>query len=145
VTIRHLAAEFPAFAKLIPAEDEVSAAVTADLGELIPALKRAAVIAVKGMPVRLTASAGGLHLEAGTGDDAALAEDITAETAGEPFPFNLNPGYLLDALGTVAASGATAARLAVTQPGKPVLITPAEQTAGPVACRHILMPIRNAG
>lgn len=143
VTIRHLPAEFPAYARLIPAEAEVSATVTAGLGELIPALKRAAVIAVKGMPVRLAASAGALHLQAGTGDDT-LAEDITADTAGDPFPFGLSPRYLLDALTAIAASGARTARIALTRPARPVLIEPAAPP-GPVACRHILMPVKSAG
>ncbi len=98
----------------------------------------------KDHPVRLGITPGEMRIEAGTGDEAGYAEIIPVQLDGEPERIAFNPRYLLDALGAVAATGAGAARIAITTAAKPALITPATPV-GPVACRHVLMPIRGTG
>jgi DNA polymerase-3 subunit beta len=144
VTMRLTAAEFPSYAKLIPAAADLSATVTADLAVITDALKRAAIVVPPKAPVRLAITPGEMHIDAGTGDDAGYAEVIPVDLDGDPQHIAFNPRYLLDALTAVAATGASAARIAITTPVKPALITPAEP-GGPVACRHVLMPIRGTG
>ena len=145
VTVRTVAAEFPDALRFIPAGDEIKAAVTADTAILAAAVKRAAVVAQRDTPVRLTPAPGAMHIEARTGDEAAYADDIPATLDGDPFSIAFKPAFLLDALATVAATGADTARLALTGPARPALITPAESPPGPVACRHVLMPVKTAG
>jgi DNA polymerase-3 subunit beta len=144
VTARLTAAEFPRYTTLIPAREDIKATVTADLADLAAAVKRAAVVAEKDTPVRLGFTPDTMRIDAGTGDDAAYAEDIPACPVGDPFPAAFNPHYLLDALGAVAAAGGDTVRFALTGPAKPALITPAEP-GGPVTGRHVLMPIRGTG
>ena len=148
VTIRTIAAEFPRITPLIPGGDDsehpITATVTAGAGELAAAVKRAAVVAERNTPVRLGITPAGLHLEAGTGDDAAYTDDLEVACEGDTFTIAFRPGYLLDALGSVTAAGGATVRLALTSPARPALLTPAEPS-GPVACRHVLMPVRGSG
>jgi len=145
VTVRTIAAEFPAYATLIPEGDAIEATVTAGLADLAAAVKRAAVVAERDTPVRLGFPGPGvMHIEAGTGDEAAYTEDIPAETGGDPSGIAFKPAFLLDALAAVAATGAERVRFALTGPARPALITLAEP-GGPVTARHVLMPIRGTG
>jgi DNA polymerase-3 subunit beta len=137
--------KFPRVGAFIPGPDSIKASVTVDVAALSAAVKRAAVVAARLTPVRLTPAGETLHLEAGTGDEAGYAEDVSARFDGEPCPIAFNPGYFLDALNAVAAAGASAARLDLTAPDKPGFITPAGDPPGPVSSRHVLVPIRNAG
>jgi DNA polymerase III subunit beta len=149
VTARLVAAEFPRYTTLIPGEASafpVTATVTADLAPLAEALKRAIVVAPsKEHPARLPIGPGEIRIEPGTGDEAGYAETVGAQLDGDPHNVAFNPRYLLDALGAVAATGAAAARIALTGPAKPALITPASAPDGAVNCRHVLMPIRGTG
>jgi DNA polymerase-3 subunit beta len=142
VTIRLIAAEYPAYAKLVPAGHDT--AVTADIAALAAAIKRAAVVAERNTPVRLGFGDGEVLIESGTSDDAALAEIIPVTVDGDPITIGFNPGYLLDVLTAISATGSTAARIAMTGPAKPAVLTPAEPSA-PAGATHVLMPIRCAG
>jgi DNA polymerase-3 subunit beta len=145
VTMRLMDGEFPRWATLIPDGNTVSARVTAELPVITGAVKRAAITAEKNTPVRLAVTGGEIRLESGTGDEAGYAETIPARLDGDPASVSFNPRYLLDTLGAVAATGATGVRIGITTPGRPALITPDGAPDSPVTCRHILMPIRNAG
>jgi DNA polymerase-3 subunit beta len=136
---------FPRVGKFIPDPDSIKAAVTVDIAAMAAAVKRAALVAARNTPVRLTPVGEVLHLEAGTGDEAGYAEDVAAQFDGEPLPIAFNPAYFLDVLNAIAVSGATAARISLTAPDKPGFITPAGDPPGPVTSRHVLVPIRNAG
>jgi len=136
--------KFPRVAKFIPDADSIKASVTVDAAALSAAVKRAALVAERNTPVRLTPAGNALHIGAGTGDEAGYAEDVRAQLDGEPCPIAFNPAYLLDALNAIAA-GASAARIDLTEPSKPALITPAGDPPGPVTSRHVLVPIRSAG
>jgi DNA polymerase-3 subunit beta len=138
--------KFPRVGKFIPDPDSIKGSVTVDVGARWGAVKRAALVAAPNTPVRLTPTLGSaLHIEAGTGDEAGYAEDVPALLGGEPCPIAFNPAYFLDALNAVAAAGASAARIDLTEPSKPALITPAGDPPGPVTSRHVLVPIRSAG
>jgi DNA polymerase-3 subunit beta len=144
LTTRLTAGDYPDVAKLIPGE--FSAIVTADAGELAEAVKRLAVVAARDTPVRLAIGPGHIELTAGSGEEADGTDTAGCELDGDPITIAFHPHRLLDAL---TAVGAGRARLALTTPAKPALITPADDggqdnDAGP-AYRHLLMPIRGAG
>lgn len=146
VTMRLNAGEFPKWGTLIPDAAAVKAAVTVELATLAEAVKRAAVVAERGTPVRLAITGEGIGIESGTGDEAQYAEAIAARLDGDPHRVCFNPAYLLDALATVAATGATSARIALTGETRPALIAPDSPPEGSaVTRRHVLMPIRSAG
>jgi DNA polymerase-3 subunit beta len=109
---------------------------------LAAALKRAAVVAERGTPARLAFTDGSVTVEAGTGDEASYAETVPAALDGEPITIAFNPAYLLDGLAAVTGTGSTAARLAMTTPGKPAVITAA---SGEPGFTYVLMPVRSAG
>ena len=144
VTMRLIAAEFPRYRTLIPAPGDLAATVTADLATLAAAVKRAAVVAGKNTPVRLGIGDGEALIESGTGDDAALTETIPVTLDGDPQRIAFNPAYLLDALTAIAATGSHTARIGITGPARPAVLTPASP-AGPVGCTHVLMPLRGTG
>jgi DNA polymerase III subunit beta len=146
VTMRLGAGEYPKWGTLIPDAAAVKATVTVELPPFAEAIKRAAVVAERNTPVRLAIAGGEISIESGTGDEAQYGEAIAARLDGDPHRVNFNPAYLLDALATVAATGATSARIALTGETRPALIAPADPPEGSaVTCRHVLMPIRNAG
>ncbi len=74
------------------------------------------MVAERETPVRLSFTPAAMHIEAGTGDEAAYAEDIPAGLDGEPIPVAFRPRFLLDALAmsAVTATGADTVRLALT-------------------------------
>lgn len=150
VTIRQLAAEWPNVTKLIPAAKDITTTAVADVAALAAAVKRAAVVAERNTPARFgftrpdgdgTAE---VRVESGTGDEAQLAETVPLTLDGGPLGIALNPGYLLDALAAVTATGSPTARIAMTTPTTPAIITPAEPDS-PGGCTYVLMPIRSAG
>jgi DNA polymerase III subunit beta len=142
VTTRLLAGEYPAWSRLISAESP--ATVTADLATLAAAVKRAAVVAERNTAVSLTFTAAEALIESGTGDEATLAETLPVTLDGDPAGIAFNPGYLLDTLTAIAATGTTAVRIGITSPAKPAIVTPA-QPVTPVTCTHLLMPLRTPG
>lgn len=137
--------KFPRVGAFIPDSADIKASITVDIAGLSAAVRRAALVAARNTPVRLTPIGEALHLEAGTGDEAGYAEDVAARFDGEPLPIAFNPAYFLDALNAVAAAGASTARIDLTAPNKPGFITPAGDPPGPATSRHVLVPIRHAG
>ncbi|KAA0918264.1 DNA polymerase III subunit beta [Dietzia sp. ANT_WB102] len=150
-TTRLLDAEFPKVRQLLPPQHTSVAVV--DVEPLVQAIKRVALVADRGVQVRMAFSDGELALSAG-GDDAAQAnETLQVDFVGEPLTIAFNPGYLLDGLGSVHA-----ARVAFgfTQPSRPAVLRPAPETLpeqgadgaiAPVESDHtyLLMPVRLPG
>ena len=66
---------------------------------------------------------------------------MPASLDGEPVGIAFKPGYLLDGLAAVTGTGATTARIAMTTPLKPAVITPA---TGEPGFTYILMPVKYA-
>lgn len=150
-TTRLLDAEFPKVRQLLPAQHTSMAIV--EVASLVHAIKRVALVADRGVQVRMSFSAGELALSAG-GDDAAQAsETLPVDFIGEPLTIAFNPGYLLDGLGSVRSSRVT---FGFTQASRPAVLRPAPD-ALPVAdpdgaiapidsdFTYLLMPVRLPG
>jgi DNA polymerase-3 subunit beta len=137
-TTRLLSGAYPNVRSLIPSE--FSCAAEVGVAAFAGALKRVALVAERNTPVRLVFSGGQVTLEAGTGDEAQASEELDVKFDGDgEFRVNFNPGYLADGL---AATGTDTARIAMTTPARPAVITSTEDEP---AYRYLLMPIRNAG
>jgi DNA polymerase III subunit beta len=134
-TTRLLDAEFPKYRSLFPSEW----AATADLpvGPFVEALKRVALVADRGMPVRLDFTEGMLVLTAGGDDEGRAEEQLEVAFTGEPLTIGFNPAYLLDGLSAVHAS---MARLSFTKPTKPAVLTGVDGD-GVADYRHLIMPV----
>jgi DNA polymerase-3 subunit beta len=137
-TTRLIDGEFPKYRSLLPNESQTTAIV--ETAALIDAVKRVALVAERNTPVRLSFTAAGLGLEAGTGDEAQAQESVEAQVDGDEIVIAFNPQYLLDGLGAV---GGENVRLAFTTSNKPAVLSSADDTAG--AYRYLLMPVRIGG
>jgi DNA polymerase-3 subunit beta len=135
-TTRLLDAEFPRYRSLFPSEWVSAADVS--VGSLVEAVKRVALVADRGMPVRLDFADGGLTLTAGGEDEGRAEERLEVAYTGEPLTIGFNPGYLLDGLGAVHAP---TARMSFTSANKPAVLT-ALDGDGVVDYRYLLMPVR---
>lgn len=149
VTIRQLDHDkFPAIAHHIAeAGKGTTATAVAEVAALAAAVKRAAVVAAKDTPARFRFTAeggGGARIESGTGDEATHAATVPLKLDGDPIDIAFRPGYLLDGLAAVAATGSAEVRIAMSTPKKPALITPAKADR-PGGCTYVLMPVRAAG
>lgn len=154
-TTRLLDAEFPRFRQLIPAEH--SSAVTVDVEPLITAIKRVSLACDRTAwrvaseaatqliaQIRLDFTADGLKLAAGGDDIASAEEQIPADLDGDPITTAYNPGYLLDALGSLPTGRA---RLTFTTPNRPGLVRPVPAMADTELDDQLmlLMPVRIGG
>jgi DNA polymerase-3 subunit beta len=137
-TSRLVSAEYPRYAGLLPAEFSAVADLAA--GSFAEAVRRVALVAERGVPVRLSFSPGQVVLESGGSEEAQAVEILEAAFDGEDLQIAFNPHYLLDG---IAAIDADTARISFTAPGKPVVIT--GKTDREADYRYMLMPIRPAG
>lgn len=151
-TTRLLDAEFPKFRQLLPKEHTALAAV--EIGPLVDAIKRVALVAERGAQVRMQFSDEGLLMSAG-GDDAGRAEEaIMAEFQGEPLTIAFNPGYLLEGLGALHT---TKVQFGFTSASRPAVLCPTTDEELPAANEsgafpasdgnytYLLMPVRLPG
>ena len=137
-TTRLLDAEFPRYRSLFPSEWTSTADLS--VGPFVEAVKRVALVADRGMPVRLDLADGGLTLTAGGDDEGRAEEQLEVAYTGEPLTIGFNPGYLLDGLGAVHS---TTARISFTSAGKPAVLTGLDD--GVADYRYLLMPVRLPG
>ncbi len=144
----------------------------ADLPALpvIEAVRRAALVAERAGPVRLSFRPDHVVIEAHAEGRARAAETVPADFAGDQPVISFNPHFLLDGLTAAAAAGASGAvtdaadrpdgiaagetgriRLEFNTPAKPALITwvdadgrppSAEGGTGVPAFRYLLVPLR---
>jgi len=91
--------------------------------------------------VRLTFRAGEVVLEAGSGDEAQAMEVLPVTFDGGEFTIAFNHHYLLDGL---TALDADVARLQLTEPTKPAVLTAATSGEESGDYRYLVMPIRTA-
>ena len=117
-TTRLLDAEFPKYRSLFPSEWSATADIP--VPALLEAVKRVALVADRGTPVRLDFAEGSLGLTAGGDDEGRAEEQVEAEFSGEPLTIAFNPAFLLDGLAAVHAG---IARMSFTTPSKPSVIT----------------------
>ena len=151
-TTRLLDAQFPAYRSLLPSEWLAHAEVS--VPALQEAVKRVALVADRGTPVRLEfgSDTATLTLSAGGEDEGRAEEQLEVEFDGEGFTTAFNPTFLLDGLGAVEA---TTARLLFTTPTKPAVIRPASGDQAEAAGDHagpgepdytyLIMPVRLPG
>ncbi|MFB6628829.1 DNA polymerase III subunit beta [Streptomyces sp. NPDC056362] len=132
-TTRLLDGRLPRHDKLF-ALGEHALAVTAR-APLAEAVKRVAVVAEGDSPVQLTFSPTGLHLRAGYEDDVASQHLPAGLTGAESLTVAFNPGYLLDALGSLASPEV---RFHLLGPGQRALLTDAPDPTH----RHLLMSVK---
>lgn len=143
-TTRLIDSDFIAYEKRFPAEAAARAEVSP--AAFTEAVKRVALVADRSTPVRISftpgsgGAAGEAVLEAGSGEDAQAAEVIAVDYDGEPMRIAFAPGYLLDGLAGVSTERA---RLDMTQPTKPVVVSDAPEAEGDEPeFRYLVMPLR---
>jgi DNA polymerase-3 subunit beta len=135
-TTRLLDAEFPKYRSLFPSE--FLSTVDVSVAPLVEAVKRVALVADRGMPVRLELADGGMALTAGGDDEGRAEEQLDVAYEGEALTVGFNPGFLLDGLAAVHAS---VARLSFTNTTKPAVITGVDGD-GVADYRYLIMPVR---
>jgi len=86
---------------------------------LAEAVKRVALVAERGSPVKLSFGDGRVTIEAGTEGQARARETVAADFSGEQTAIAFSPHYLLDGL-TAALTAATGTSPAVDKPGSGV-------------------------
>ena len=166
LTARLIAGEFIRYRSRFGSEFGCRAELPA--GPVIEAVRRAALVAERAGPVRLSFRPDQVVIEAHAEGRARAAETVGADFAGDEPVISFNPHYLLDGLTAAAASGADSAavpagsadgaaagplppdgetgriRLEFNTPAKPALITwtPDEGRGGIPAFRYLLVPLR---
>lgn len=139
-TTRLLDAQFPPYRTLLPTEFAVTAEIS--VAALTEAVKRVALVADRGNPVRLDFSDGGLTLTAGGDDEGRAEENLEVDYEGDPLTTAFNPGFLLEGLGAIEAP---VARLLFTTPTKPAVIRPAGSPTEGSDYTYLIMPVRLPG
>src|SRR5690606_19073595 len=119
---------FPDLDKLLAETVGATTVVEAETGVLAAAVRRAAALAARTSPIRLTKADGGLAVSTtGDGEDGRARDTVPATCTGEVDEVDLqfNPGFLADALGALAGD-----RVRITTAGqrRPALFTPLAET-----------------
>ena len=138
-TTRLLDAEFPKYRSLFPSEWSATADIP--VPALLEAVKRVALVADRGTPVRLDFTEGSLALTAGGDDEGRAEEQVEVQFSGEPLTIAFNPTFLLDGLAAVHAG---IARMSFTTPSKPSVVTSVDGD-GTTDFRSLIMPVRLPG
>jgi DNA polymerase-3 subunit beta len=102
LTTRLIASEFIKYRSRFPAEFGCRADMPA--GKFTEAVKRVALVAERGTPVRLSFGGGAVTIEAGTKGQARARETVPADFEGDEPGISFSPHYLLDGLTAAAAS-----------------------------------------
>jgi DNA polymerase III subunit beta len=136
-TTRLLDVQFPPYQKLWPTEFAAEAEVA--VAPLIEAVKRVALVAERGTPVRMEFVEGGVTLSAGGDDEGRAEEQLEVTISGEPMTVAFNPGYLLDGLGALDDEAAV---LHFTTSIKPAVLSGKDSTSD---YRYLIMPVRLPG
>ena len=150
-TARLLDAEFPEVRRLLP--KEYSAMAHVEVAPLVAAIKRVALVAERGVQVRLAFSEGEVTLSAGGDDSATASESLPTGFTGDDFTIAFNPAYLLDGLNSISTPKAF---MAFTRPNSPAVLFPgaeempeagADGTIAPLDAdqTYLLMPVRLPG
>jgi DNA polymerase-3 subunit beta len=138
-TTRLLDAQFPPYRSLLPTEFSVTAEVS--VATLTEAVKRVALVADRGNPVRLDFANGGVTLTAGGDDEGRAEENLEVDYEGDPITTAFNPTFLLEGLGAIEEP---VARLLFTTPTKPAVIRPAGGSTQH-DYTYLIMPVRLPG
>jgi DNA polymerase-3 subunit beta len=143
-TTRLLDAQFPPYRTLLPSDWASSAEVT--VGPLVEAVKRVALVADRGTPVKLEFADQTVSLTASGENDSQAEEQLEVQFDGDVITTAFNPQFLLDGLGALETSSA---RMLFTSPNKPVVLRPtvAENGDGETGYEYtyLIMPVRLPG
>jgi DNA polymerase-3 subunit beta len=141
-TTRLLDAEFPKYQSLWPSS--YSGRSEIPTSAFIDAVKRVALVADRGTPVRLEFDEDIVTLSAGGDDEGRAEEQIPVSFEGEPITIAFNPTFLLDGLGALDSD---VARVSFTEPSKPAVLSgkTADDPDGDVDYRYLIMPVRLPG
>jgi DNA polymerase-3 subunit beta len=142
-TTRLLDAEFPKYQSLWPAS--YSARSEIPTPAFVEAVKRVALVADRGTPVRLEFAEGGATLSAGGDDEGRAEEQIPVSFEGDPITIAFNPTFLLDGLNAIDSD---VARISFTESSKPAVLsgkTNGDDDADSVDYRYLIMPVRLPG
>jgi DNA polymerase-3 subunit beta len=137
-TTRLLDATFPPYRSLLPSEWASAAEV--NVGPLVEAVRRVALVADRNAPVRLEFGDGSVALSAGGEDEGRAEEQLEVAYEGDAITTAFNPQFLLDGLGSLTAS---TARLLFTSSNKPVVLRP--DAADGEDYTYLIMPVRLPG
>jgi DNA polymerase-3 subunit beta len=136
-TSRLLDAQFPPYRTIVPSEWQAAAEI--EVAPMTDAVRRVALVADRGTPVKLEFSQGGVALSAGGDDEGRAEEQLEVSYEGEPMLTAFNPQFLLDGLG---ALGTATARMSFTLPSKPVVLRPIGSEDD---YTYVMMPVRLPG
>ncbi len=142
-TTRLLDAQFPPYRTLLAGDWSSTAEVP--VSALAEAVRRVALVAGRGTPVRLEFGEGGLGLQAGGEEEGRAEEQLEIAYDGEPITTAFNPQFLLDGLGALEAP---TARLQFSSPNKPVVMRPAappDADGDADEYTYLIMPVRLPG
>lgn len=128
--------DYPKISSLFP--DYTPNMIVADQSTIVETVDRVALVAEANTSVRLASADGELTIDAGTGEGAQGMEIMDAELTGDNINAAFNPGYLSWALKTVHTN---TVNLGFTDPRKPCLVTPTDDTD----LKILVMPIRLPG
>jgi len=140
-TSRLLDGEFPKYRALLPTESATLASV--DTATLVEAVKRVALVADRGTPIRLAFKDSEVVLRAGTGDEAQAEDQVECGVDGDAIEIAFNPTYLLEGL---AAIDAPVAKLSFINATRPAVLYGAASLEADMEqnYRYLLMPVRLA-
>lgn len=143
-TTRLLDAQFPPYRSLLPPSFSVTAEVS--VAALTEAVKRVALVADRGNPLRMDFQDSVLTLTAGGEDEGRAEEELEVDYSGEDLSTAFNPSFLLEGLG---ALDSPIARLLFTAPTKPAVLRPAAAASADTAVdaeyTYLIMPVRLPG
>jgi DNA polymerase-3 subunit beta len=132
--------QFPNYEQVMPKASPGRLVVEREL--LLAAIRRVAVVADdRTRPVRLTASAGEVRLEASSQELGEAEETVPAEFTGEPLTIAFNARYVLDALGPMEGRWVIGGLKDGLSPG---VFAGAVEPGGPPdeSYRCVIMPMR---
>ena len=137
-TTRLLDAQFPPYRTLLPTDWASAAEV--QVGPFVEAVKRVALLADRGTPVRLEFADGSVALSAGGEEEGRAEEQLEVDFDGEPITTAFNPTFLLDGLGVLETASA---RMLFTSSNKPVVLRPTGPDSDDYT--YLIMPVRLPG
>jgi len=143
-TTRLLDAQFPPYRSLLPNDWASNAEIT--VAPVVEAVKRVALVADRGTPVKLEFADQTLSLTASGENESQAEEQIEVQFDGESITTAFNPQFLLDGLGALETSSA---RLLFTSANKPVVLKPTTPENGDGESTddytYLIMPVRLPG
>lgn len=136
-TTRLLDAEFLKYRSILP--PEFSSHAELDVAAFTEAAKRVALVAERWAPLRCEFSDGAVTLRAGGDEESQAEERCEVVFEGETTTIGFNPAFLLDGL---AAVHSETARLEMTTPLKPAVLSTVGGDGDAATYRYLIMPVR---